>query len=135
MAKTKIDIAPQEKDQIEIRGMTFDVLRSDQAIIDKALSLQEQIGELGVNDYPALIAFIRDIMNFVDEMLGVGALEKIAGVDDRKNIDFTYACSLFQQIALPVLNMKTERVTKQIETKYEDAPSPEGEGDADIPAV
>lgn len=121
MAVIKLNIPEQERDQVEIRpGLVFDVLRSDEVIVNKALDLQEQGKKLKPTDVRAIFNYIKNVKVFINELLGDGSVEKIAGVDNRDSIDFTYACALFQQIATPILLEKTKRVNKKIAEKYGD---------------
>jgi Skp family chaperone for outer membrane proteins len=75
-----------EQKQIKINGHVFDILKADTDVMEKTAMLQKQAGalqkEVGKNSAESKMAVaktIRDVIEYVDEVLGNGANEKDIG--------------------------------------------------------
>lgn len=76
MRKITIDI---EQPQIEVNGIVFDLQKSDADILEDALAIARKYESLDTADVEAVVAAIHEVRDYVDAMLGKGALRKIAG--------------------------------------------------------
>ena len=68
-----------EQPKIEINGYVFDLLKSDGDIMQDAILLKEKYVSLDTKDAKAVVALARESANYIDEILGAGALKKISG--------------------------------------------------------
>lgn len=74
MRKVKIEV---EQPQIEINGIVFDLQKSDSDILEDALALAEKFKGLETADAQTVVAAIHEVRDYVDAMLGKGALKRI----------------------------------------------------------
>lgn len=71
-----------ERPQIKINGIVFDVLKSDKAIVQDMCEIDRQFADKDLND-PSVIVEKNDVMlQYLDALLGKGAMEKIEGSID-----------------------------------------------------
>lgn len=68
-----------ERQQIEVNGITFTLLKSDADILDDALRLIDESDKLDINDPRAVLQNLHDMASYIDTILGAGALKQISG--------------------------------------------------------
>lgn len=128
MAIKTIDIAPQEKEQIKIRGMIFDICANTETVVEQALEIEEEKKVLkDINPEKAyskterekVYAFVKRVTAFIDEILGKGAVAKIAGVDGLERVNFDYAVLLYEKVVVPVLEVKKQSSVASAAKKYD----------------
>lgn len=68
-----------DRQQVEINGIVFELLKSDADILDDALRLIDESEKLDATDQRAVLKNLRDMASYIDTILGDGALKKISG--------------------------------------------------------
>lgn len=108
----KIVIAEPEAKQMEINGHVFDVLRGDAEILERALAISQSGEKYKEMETRELVVAITGIVNYVDEILGPGAMKKIAG---GKPVGLMYAIGVLQQVCTAI----QEDYAEDLARKYE----------------
>ena len=77
MKKVKLNVP--EIEQIEINGEVFDIQKSDIEIMNRGIEFNARAAEVKESgDRAAISAAVIEMVNFLDEILGKGAVCKIA---------------------------------------------------------
>ena len=79
----KIKLAIPEVEQIEINGIVFDILKSNVEILNRAADLDAQYAKINIKDRSSdninrIRLWANGVVNFIDEILGKGSVNKIA---------------------------------------------------------
>jgi len=75
----KLTLNLPETHEIEINGEIFGIRRSDIEILNKCAGLQAKYRDLKKDDLQNIKAAVNETADFIDEMLGEGAMLKISG--------------------------------------------------------
>ena len=67
-----------ETETIDINGDIFEIQKSDIDILNKSTELQLKYSELKQDDLQSIQSAVNDIIMFIDEILGDGAVLKIS---------------------------------------------------------
>jgi len=113
MKKLKFDL-PDAR-QIEINGHVFDIHKADIDVMEKASELRNEYSKLTVDkeiDIDEVIAAVKSIINYIDEMLGDGATLKIM---EGKPLGIVKAVELMTMICKAVV----EEYNEDMKDKYE----------------
>lgn len=74
----KVTFNLPEYKQIEVNGAIFDILRADVDILQKAEALRDQYSSITeASDFNDIMSAVREVVGYVDEILGEGATMKI----------------------------------------------------------
>lgn len=109
-----------EKPQIMVNGIVFDVKQSDMDILNKALQMENDFKKLDPADTSAIIAAINEIKDYIDEVLGEGALKKIS-----KGAPIGLETAI--KIMAAVCNEVVSRYSEGLNEKYDIFPEKEEE--------
>jgi len=67
-----------EIEEIDINGDVFEIRKSDIDILNKSAELQVKYSDLRKDDLQSIHAAVNDIVSYIDEILGEGAVFKIS---------------------------------------------------------
>ena len=67
-----------DKPKLNINGHVFDVLRSDAQIVQDLLDIDKQFEHRNMNDPAEVLAKNKVMVDYIDKLLGDGAVEKIS---------------------------------------------------------
>ena len=117
----KIELALPEVEQIEINGEVFDILKSGVDILNRTDELDKQYAKIKTGDKsPANIERIRlwanGVVNFIDEILGKGSVNKIA---KGRPVKAEVAIEWLTAICKAMGQAADEKIEEHIAEKYE----------------
>lgn len=106
----KISIS-NERTSIEINGTKYDVRQSDGEVYHNGRNILLKCLTLKANDSEAVLSAIKEICGTIDDALGAGAMEQIAG-DTPVSLPFAL------KVLNAVLSECGERYTEYINSEY-----------------
>ena len=68
-----------EDHYIDVNGERYKLLKSDKDIVSNAFELMDKAKSVDVNDKDALVKTYIDMSDYIDSILGAGAVDKIRG--------------------------------------------------------
>lgn len=108
-----------ERPQIKINGIVFDVLKSDKAIVQDMCEIDRQFADKDLND-PNVIVEKNDVMlQYLDALLGKGAMEKIEGSIDGIQ-DYGLGLSGLDTFLARIVQAAGNAYSNAIKLKYDD---------------
>lgn len=115
----KLQFTLPEYKQLEINGHVFDILKADADILEKAQGYRNKYskfaGKQSVTDEDLreVVAAIKDIISYIDEILGAGAVKKIV---QERPLSIADAIQLLSMVCKGVI----EEYNASIKDKYDD---------------
>jgi len=113
MKKLKFDLPEYRK--VEINGHVFDILKADADVLVKAQELRNRYSELtqkglSESDFDEIVAAVKGVIDYIDEMLGEGATKKIVG---GRPLGIVPAIHLMTMVCKAVVEEYNEDVTNK----------------------
>lgn len=105
--------------QMRINGQVFDVLRSDTAIIQGLIELDERFAERDMDMPENILAKAEAMTEYIDTILGAGAAEKIRGsIEGMEDSELGIAGTdaILTQISAAAMNAYSQAIA----AKYDD---------------
>ena len=112
----KLEFVIPESEQIDINGDVFEIHKSDIDILNKSAELTEKYGNLtkskNAKNIALLTAGANEIISYIDEILGEGAVAKISR---GKPVGIVTACNLLTAICGEINKSNDEYIDKKYE--------------------
>ncbi|MDO4541496.1 MAG: hypothetical protein Q4C00_01520 [Bacillota bacterium] len=101
-----------EQPQIEVNGIVFDLQKSDGDIFQKAMDIEKKYEDLNADNEEEVLAALREVTAYIDEMLGSGAMAKISG---GKPIGMVKSIEVMSLIAQACYETYNEKIVEEYE--------------------
>ena len=103
---------PFDNPQVEVNGHVFEPLRSDGQVYKDALAIKAKYEKLDTNDPEAVLTAVDEACEYVDAVLGEGAMLKIS---DGKPVSINSAINAMLKIAEAVVASYSTNIKKLYE--------------------
>lgn len=107
-----------EQQFIEINGDKFPVMHTDIDVLEHAIKIKEAAENLDKNDAKAIVETIRSAINYIDDILGDGAMKKIS---KGRPVGLMQSIELMTEINMAIM----ENYSDTVKNKYNIGPKPQ----------